>query len=326
MFFREFSNSQGVNDMGATPNFLPGYQSAKDPEVRAKFEKAWGKPVPEPLNEAGDIIQQAIEGKIKALYIMGEDPVMRYPDGQKVREALGNIEFIVCQDIFITETASYANVVLPGASFAEKTGTFTNMEGRVQRLAQQINLLGESLPDLQIISKVSERMGVKLKSDVPEEIMAEIAQLSPLHSGISTATGKGCGEMLSYSQGAASKGKAGIVSFSPPSAKPSDFPFTLVTGNLLHHLGPYSRKSEALNAVSGGSFVELNPKDRKELGIKEGEMILVESPRGRLNLPARFNSKSPQGVVFIPNNFENAPVNMLLSGNSEVAQVRIAKV
>ncbi|MBI5186171.1 MAG: molybdopterin-dependent oxidoreductase [Nitrospinae bacterium] len=324
MLFREFSNSQGVNDMGVTPNMLPGYQSAKDPKVREKFEKAWGKPVPEPGKETGDIIQQAIDGKIKALYIMGEDPVMRYPDGQKVREALGKIEFIICQDLFITETASYANVVLPGVSFAEKTGTFTNMEGRVQRFAQQISPLDEALPDLNILCKVAERMGAKLKSNISEEAMAEIAQLSPLYSGISTATGKGCGGTVSYSPGADSKGKAGIVSFSAPSEGPKDFPFTLVTGNLLHHLGPYSRKSEALNAVAGGSFVELSLKDMKELdGIKEGDMVLVESPHGRLSLPAKFNSKSPQGVAFIPNNFENAPVNILFSGNSEVTQVRI---
>lgn len=327
MLFREFSNSQGVNDMGVTPNMLPGYQSAKDPEVRAKFEKAWGKSIPEPGKETGDIIQQAIDGKIKALYIMGEDPALRYPDGQKVREALGNIEFIICQDIFITETASYANVVLPGVSFAEKTGTFTNMEGRVQRFAQQIRPLDDALPDLNIICKISERMGVKLKSDIPEEIMAETAQLSPLYSGISTATGKGCGETVSYSPGAALKGKAGIISFSPPVEGPRDFPFTLVTGNLLHHLGPYSRKSEALNAVAGWGFVEVSSKDRKELdGIKEGDMVIVESPRGRLSLPAKFNSKSPKGVVFIPNNFENAPVNMLFSGNSEVTQVRISRI
>lgn len=327
MLFREFSNSQGVNDMGVTPNMLPGYQSAKDPKVREKFEKAWGKPIPEPGKETDNIIQQAIDGKIKALYIMGEDPVMRYTDGQKVREALAKIEFIICQDIFITETASYANVILPGVSFAEKTGTFTNMEGRVQIFAQQIRPLDEALPDLNILCKVSERMGAKLKSGIPEEIMAETARLSPLYSGISTADGKGCGCTVSYSQGAASKGKAGIVSFSPPSEGPKDFPFTLVTGNLLHHLGPCSRKSGALNAVAGGSFIELSQKDRKVLdGIKEGDMVLVESPRGSLNLPAKFNSKSPQGVAFIPNNFENAPVNMLFSGNSEFTRVRISRV
>ena len=322
MLLREFCNSQGVNDMGVTPGHLPGYQSVKDPDVRAKFEEAWGKALPPIQEETGDIIRQALEGKIKALYILGEDLVMRYPDGQRIRDALSNVEFIVCQDIFLTETASYAHAVLPGVSFAEKTGTFTNMEGRVQRLTQQISPLDEALPDLAIFKKIAEQMGARVGSDIPEAVMEEIARVAPLYSGIRA----GENARVNYVQpGVPVKGRAVLLPFTPPNHSTTDFPFTLVTGNLLHHLGPYSRKSTALNAISPESFAEISPADRQKLGIKEGDMLVVESAKGKLTLPARVSGRTPQGIVFIPGNFENAPVNRLISGGEDITRVRVAR-
>lgn len=326
MLFREFSNSQGVNDMGVTPNHLPGYQSVQDSEVRKKFEKSWGQPLPEVGEDKRNIIEEAIEGKIKALYIMGEDLMTRYPDGQKVREALGKVDFIIYQDIFLTGTALCANVVLPGVSFAEKTGTFTNMEGRVQRLVQQINPVDESLQDHHILIKIAERMGSDLGPGHPDKIMYEAAQLLPLYNGISTITGKGISSRVNYADpGAKLPAKARTVPFAPPNHSTDEYPYALVTGNLLHNLGPFSEKSEALMAVCPGNFVEINPGDREKLGVADGDTLLVESSCGKLKLPARANARSPQGVVFIPNYFEGVPVNMLISEKDEVTRVRLSK-
>jgi len=345
------NNVQGACDMGALPDVYPGYQKVSLPEMRQKFATAWG--VDELPEETGltvvEIINAAYDGRIKALYIMGENPMVSDPDINHVRQALEKIDFLVVQDIFLSETAELADVVLPGASFAEKDGTFTNTERRIQRIRKAIDPVGESLPDWQIVSQIAERMGFREMSyDSPEEIMEEIASLTPIYGGIHydrlengglqwpCVTREHPGTPILHTEQFATKDGKG--NFVPLKYKPSaelpdaEYPLILTTERSLYqfHTATMTRKVEGLNILRGYEMVEMNPKDAAALGIGDGEVVRVTSRRGEVTAKVKVTEVSPPGVVAMSFHFSESPTNILtnpaLDPEAKIPELKVCAV
>jgi formate dehydrogenase alpha subunit len=323
------NNVQGACDMGALPNVYSGYQAVGDPDVRRKFETAWGGKLPaKPGLTITEIFDLAYRGEIKALYIIGENPLLSEPDIAHAREALERLEFLVVQDIFPSETAQLADVVLAGVSFAEKDGTFTNTDRRVQRVRQAIAPLGNSKPDWWITCQLGQRLGAKgFDFEHPEGIMEEISRLTPSYGGISYERLEGDGlqwpcptkahpgtPILHTQQFTRGKGKFIPVEYRPPMERPSSkYPLVLTTGRSLfqYHTGTMSRRVEGLNVFKGEGEVEINPADASRLRIKDGNKVKVSSRRGTVEARARVTNVSPVGVVFMTFHFAESPANQL---------------
>jgi len=299
------NNGQGVCDMGALPGLLPGYQSVADGQARRKFEEYWGVSLPaNPGLTAMEIMGQAKEGKIKGLYIMGENPVSSFPDKNLVTEALASLDFLVVQDMFLTETARLANIVLPAASFAEKEGTFTNFGGRVNRVQKAIEPIGESLPDWEIILRLADKMEHPLPFSSVQQVMDEIGELVPSYRGSTDSEGLDQGNLACFSP----------VEYTPP-VKESEvvYPFTLLTGTTLHHFGTGTRSSGSsrLKKFSPQAFLEIGASDAQKLAIADGEKVKIISPVGELTALAKITDTLPEGMLFIPVSFPGTPVNRL---------------
>ena len=322
------NDGQGACDMGALPDFLPGYQSVEDAQVRKKFEERWGVCLPTDGGlTAVEMIEGAKEGKIKAMYIVGENPASSFPHLSLVREALASLDLLVVQDMFLTETAKLATVVLPAASFAEKEGTFTNFEGRVQRVRQAIEPLGSSLPDWEIILELARRMYCPMPYPSPQQVMDEIEELVPLYQGISCADSEMMGrdELGSRPLRARRiyKGQflSGFARFSPvqyiPLAQtpPDGYPFTLLAGTILYQFGTGSRSSRSrrLSKLSLEAFVEIGHSDAEQLGINHGDEVKVISPVGEVTAMARITDTLPEGMLFMPLSFPTSPTSGLFS-------------
>jgi len=323
------NNVQGACDLGALPNVYTGYQAVADPAIREKFEAAWGCSLPSaPGLTITEIIPAAYEGEIKALYLIGENPALSEPDAGHAREALDKLEFFVVQDIFLTETAQLADVVLPGATFAEKDGTFTNTERRVQRVRKAIEPIGNSKPDWWITCQIAQRMGGKgFDFAYPSQIMEEIANLTPSYGGISYSRLDNGGlqwpcptqdhpgtPILHTKQFTRGKGRFIPLDYKPPMELPDDdYPLMLTTGRSLYHFhtGTLTRKVKGLNILRGEGLVEINPEDASALGITDGEMVKVISRRGEIEAKARVTEVSPRGVVFMTFHFAESPTNLL---------------
>jgi formate dehydrogenase alpha subunit len=318
------NNGQGACDMGTLPYFLPGYQLVSDAEKRKKFEEHWEVSLPEnPGITTLETIQQAKEGKIKGLYIVGENPALSYPNSDMIEQALDSLDFLVVQDMFLTETAKLANVVLPSASFAEKEGSFTNFEGRLGRIKKAIEPVGESLPDWEIILRLSEKMGYPLSFSSPREIMEEVKKLAPLHEGYTEPEKASRTECIPQERKRPWDGQflKGFVSFLPVEYNPQteektkDYPFTLITGAILHHFGNGGRtsKSQRLMQFTPEAYVEIGRPDAERLTIVAGDKVKIASPTGEVTAKARIVDTLPYESVFIPISFPEAPVNKLFS-------------
>ena len=323
------NNVQGACDMGALPTVYTGYQAVSDPEIRRKFESAWGCSLnPAPGLTVTELFDAAHRGKIKAMYIIGENPLLSEPDISHAREALERLEFLVVQDIFLTETARLADVVLPGVSFAEKDGTFTNTERRVQRVRKAIEPVGDSRPDWWITGELGRRMGRKgFEFSHPDEIMAEISRLTPSYGGISYERLENSGlqwpcptkehpgtPILHREKFTRGKGRFIPLGYKPPLELPDDeYPLILTTGRSLYqyHTGTMTRKVNGLNVLSGGGEVEISPADASRLGISDGEKVKVSSRRGEVFARAKVTDVSPVGVVFMTFHFAESPANIL---------------
>ncbi|MFN3532191.1 MAG: molybdopterin-dependent oxidoreductase [Candidatus Brocadia sp.] len=317
LFSRSHNNSQGVNDMGVVPGFFPGYGDINDTSIREKVEKLWG------VKLAGDIFQKdsvnivdlALNGKLKALYVMGENPVINYPNGKDVREAFKRIDFIVVQDTFMTETAQLADVVLPTVTYAEKEGTSTNMGLTVQRLNKAIQPVGDARPDWQIICDLAKKMGQPYSYASTKEVLNEIGSIVPIYAGVNYDRLKR--KEFQWASFVYDKNKPTMYTFDivqPESLKiikKKDFPFILLTGASLNHQGTFSRHSKALTLVAPECFVEINRKDAQEMHIQGGDMVTVESMQNKIKLKAKVSGKPPEGIVFIPEDYEWVPVNLL---------------
>jgi len=322
------NNVQGACDLGALPNVYPGYQAVTDPQVKARFEAAWGCSLPpKPGLAVTEMIEQAGDG-IKAAYIIGENPALSEPDARHAQQALAKLDFLVVQDIFLSETAKIADVILPGASFAEKDGTFTNTERRVQRIRKAVELAGDSRPDWLATCQIAKRLGGKgFNFSHPAEIMEEISALTPIYGGISYKRLEAGGlqwpcptpehpgtPILHTRQFTRGKGQFIPLTYKPPMELPDDeYPLVLTTGrSLFHwHTGTVSRKVKGLNAFMGEGLIEINPEDASALGISDGEMVKVSSRRGEITAKTKVTEVSPPGVVFMTFHFAESPANVL---------------
>lgn len=324
------NNVQGACDMGALPNVYPGYQAVPSEAVKEKFEAGWACSLPptKPGLTVTEIFEAAYNGQIKAMYIMGENPVLTEPEAKHAIEALQRLELLIVQDCFLTETAQYAHIVLPSTTFAEKDGTFTNTERRVQRVRKAIEPVGNSQPDWWIIGQVGQRMGSDgFSFNNPSQIMDEIARLTPSYGGISyrrlekdglqwpCPTEEHPGTPILHTE-IFTRGKGQFV---PLEYKPSveapdeDYPLVLTTGRSLfhYHTGTMSRKVKGLNMFHSEELVEINPQDATAFSIADGEAVRVISRRGEVDVRAKITEASPVGVVFMTFHFAESPTNQL---------------
>ncbi len=324
------NNVQGACDMGAVPTHYPGYQPVDDPAVRARFEAAWGVELnPKPGLKATDVFPAAIEGKIRGLYICGEDPVVSDPDTAHILKALESLDFFVVQDLFLTETAKHADVVLPAVSFAEKEGTFTNTERRVQRVRRAVKCRGEMRLDTDILIELMNAMGYPQKQMTAAEIMDEIAALTPSFGGISHARLDQLESGLQWPCPAPDhpgtpilhvngpvRGRALFypAAFTPSAELPDEeYPFLLSTGRILYHYNAAAMTARApgLLEMANEGFVQVHVRDARRLGIDDGERVRVTSRRGSITATAQVGRKVSQGEVWMPFHFPDSPVNQL---------------
>jgi formate dehydrogenase alpha subunit len=330
------NNVQGACDMGALPNVFPGYQSVANEEVVKKFENAWGvKLSREPGMKLTTMFPAAIKGEIKAMYIMGENPVLTDADALHIREALSKLEFFVFQDLFMNETAEYAHVILPACSYAEKDGTFTNTERRVQRIRKAIEPIGDSREDGWIVSEIARRMGAKgFEDDTPSHIWDEIARLTPAFAGISyRRLDEGSLQwpcpsedhpgtcILHEAVFARPSGKGNFVAikYRPP-VEPTDaeYPLLLITGRRLYHYhATMTRKVDILNTLMSEEEMQISPEDAASLGISAGDIVRVASRQGEVRVRARVTEAVPAGVVHMAFHFVETPTNVLISSRPE---------
>ena len=327
------NNVQGACDMGASPTDFPGYQKVTNPEVRAKFEQAWGVSLPaEPGMFATDCFPAMLEGTIRGLFIFGEDPMRTDPDTNHVRRALSALDFLVVDELFLTETAKLADVVLPGISYAEKEGTFTNTERRVQRVRKAVPNPGNAKPDTWIFTELMNRMGYPQPHLTPAQIMEEISSLTPSYGGISHARldseelhGQGlqwpCPSpehpgtpILHVGQFSRGRGLFAPYAYVPSMELPDEsYPFLLMTGRILYHYNACAMtdKTPEIVEIAGGSFLELNDQDAARLGIADGDTIRVSSRRGAIETTARVSGKTSPGECWMPFHYLEGNCNWL---------------
>ena len=322
------NNVQGACDMGGLPNVYTGYQRVDDEAVRQKFEKAWGVSLPpRPGLTLMEMMKGIGDGKIKALFILGENPLLSDPNASKVKEELKHLDLLAVQDIFLTETAELAHVVLPGVSFAEKDGTFTNTERRVQRVRKAIDPIGNSRADWQIILDLSSRLGYPMTYASPKEVMDEIASLTPSYGGIrydrleTTGLQWPCPTpdhpgtpFLHKDKFTRGKGKFHVTPYVPAPELPDEkYPFLLTTGRVLYHFHTVmTRKSKSLSEIYPEGVLEMNPEDAKRLQIQpDNGLVEVASRRGRVRVKVKVSENLPPGVVFMTFHFKEAAANLL---------------
>jgi formate dehydrogenase major subunit/formate dehydrogenase alpha subunit len=368
------NNVQGACDMGGLPNVFPAYQPITSPEAIEKFAKAWGLDNGPRTVDGGtvrglssavgltvtEMIPGILEGKIHALYVLGEDPVMSDPDTHHIRKCLEAVDFLALQEIFPSETSQYADVLLPGVSFAEKAGTFTNTERRVQMVRRAIEPLGGARPDWQIISEIAKRILAgtpnRVRNEAPHsgwdyrdtsQIMTEINALTPSYGGI-THDRLEKGERLQWpcpsqdhpgtpilhtKQFTRGKGKLAPIDHIPPAEEPNDdYPMILSTGRVLYHWhgGEMTRRSKGIMQVYGKALVELNPDDATRLGINGKKTVRVTSRRGSIEAEAWVTDRVPPGMVYANFHFPEASANELtiaaLDPVSKIPEYKIAAV
>lgn len=343
------NNVQGACDMGALPNVYSGYQSVADANARAKFERAWGKPLPpQPGLTVVEMMNAAAAGQLRAMYIMGENPMLSDPDVNHVREALGKLDLLVVQDIFMTETAQLADVVLPAASFAEKEGTFTNTDRHVLRVRKAVEAPGQAREDWRILCEVAQRLGSDgFGFHSTAEVMAEVARVTPSYGGISherldrgenlawpcpTADSPGT-PILHMERFTRGLGRFFAIEYRGPRELPDEeFPLILTTGRTMfhYHTGTMTRRTGLLNHEQPTGYVEINPTDAAALDIANGEMVEVRSRRGAIEIAAQVTERVPQGTVFIPFHFAECAANVLtnpaLDPDAKIPELKVCAV
>lgn len=325
------NNVQGACDMGGLPNVYTGYQKVDVDDVQAKFAKAWGLDVEaldaKPGLKLTEMFPAAVDGKIKAMYIMGENPLVSDADLAHIEHCVEALEFFVVQDIFLTETAQQADVVLPGVSFAEKNGTFVNSERLVQRVRKALTIPGEAREDREIIAELSTRMGYQMKYDSAEAVMREISQVTPSYGGITYQRLEAGGlawpcpdnehpgtPILHVNTFARGKGLFFAIDHQPPAEETdSEYPFILSTGRVLSHFhtGTMTRKGEGLNKVHPEVKAEINAVDAEKLEVGNDDLLKITSRRGSIEVKAQISRRPAAGVVFVPFHFHEVAVNRL---------------
>ncbi len=335
---RGHNNVQGASDHGAMPDNLPGYQKVADPEVRAKFEKAWGVKLPaQPGLNNHEMIDAIYEGKLKGMYLFGEEMSLVDSNANFVSEGLARLEFFVVQDIFFTETCRYADVILPASPSLEKEGTFTSTERRIQRLYQVFEPLGQSQPDWRIIQSVANRLGAGWNYQHPSEICAEMAQLTPLMAGVRydrlegyntlqwPVEADGSDQPLLYTQGFHTPdGKARLVPLEwsePSEPQDAEYDLHLNNGRLLEHFheGNMTYRTEGIRARTPCTFVEVSPQLAQERGLKSGSLVELSSRYGTVRVQALVTDRVEGSELYMPMNSSDEPVNRLTSSHTDKA-------
>jgi len=325
------NNVQGASDAGLIPFAYPDYQVVTAAQNRLRFEQAWGRPLdPNAGLTVVEIAHAALEGKVKGMYILGENPFLSDPNTNKVRRALANLDFLVVQDIFLTETAEFADVILPATSYFEKTGTYTNTDRRVQLGRKVMDPPGQAREDWRVICEISTRMGYPMNYESPAEVFRELVSLSEGYRGLTHdvlgATGKlwPCpdpaqqdGQAILFAERfptPSGRGKFVPCTWQPARELPdAEFPFVLNTGRVLEHwhTGSMTRRSQALAQIEPEAFACIHPADLARLGLAPGGMVRVSSRRGAICLKARADDTLEPGCVFIPFHFREAAANVL---------------
>ncbi|MDY3005644.1 formate dehydrogenase subunit alpha [Anaerococcus porci] len=341
------NNVQGACDMGALPTDYTGYQKVFIDPVRESMESFWKSNLPSKKGlTLTEMINSAGKGDIKFLYIMGENPMISDPDLKHVKKSLENLDFLLVQDIFLTETAELADLVLPASSFAEKDGTFTNTERRIQRVNKAINPIGQSKADWKIIMEISNLLGYEEYYNSPSEIMDEIALCTPSYSGISykrlekeslqwPCVGKehpGTKYMHKNTM-ARGKGLFKAIEYEESKELPDeDYPLILTTGRMLYqyHTRTMTGKIEGLNEIAGKSYIEISPKTAKIYNVEDGEKIRVKSRRGSVESFVKITEKVEPGVVFMPFHYADGPANLLtnpvLDPIAKIPELKVSSV
>jgi formate dehydrogenase alpha subunit len=341
------NNVQGATDMGCIPDFYTGYQKVTIPGVRQKFEKAWGAKLSDRAGmTATEMTLAAHEGKLMAMYIMGENPVLSDPDINHTVKALKKLDFLIVQDIFMTETAELADVVLPAACFAEKDGTFTNTDRRVQRVRKAVEPPDEAKEDSFIVIELAKRFGYEMSTDLIEDVFLEAGKLWPALAGITykriakaglqwpcpTLNHPGTPYLF---KGGFPRGKAAFsaIGYLPSAELPdNDYPFLLSTGRQLfqYHTGSMIRRINAFCEVSPEAFIEIHPEDAGKLDINDGDMVKVTSRRGNIDVRAFISGRPSRGLVFIPFHYREAAANVLTSSYldpvSKIPELKVCAV
>lgn len=340
------ANVQGACDVGGLPNYYTGYQNVALEASHKKFETAWGSipPVDKPGLTVVEMTNAAQRGEIKTMYIVGENPALSDPDSNHVRTCLRSLDFLVVQDLFMTETAQLADVVLPGATFAEKEGSFTNSERRVQLVHRALNPLGESRPDWEIIGEVGQRTLAAVWPELPQtiaeapyglwdhmnpaEILDEIADLTVSYAGIRQHRLEKLGSLqwpcpdekhpgtpiLHVGKFARGLGRFLAMDFLPPAELPDDdYPLLLTTGRVLwhYHTGSLTRRAQGLAAIYPEGLMEMHPEDAARLDVADGEMVRVASRRGEVTVKTDVTDTIQPGVVFMTFHFPDSAANFL---------------
>ncbi len=346
------NNVQGACDMGGLPDVYSGYQKVIDPEARRRMAEAWNveQLSDKPGMKATQMIPAAHDGTLKALYVIGENPLVSDPDVNHAEKSLNNLDFLVVQDIFLTETARLADVVLPSVCFAEKDGTFANTERRVQRVRKAVDPPGQAWDDWKIISEIATRMGYPMAYENSRQIMEELSKVTPSYAGINyerieyegihwpcpTAEHPGT-PILHRDQFTRGKGLFHAIDYIEPAEMTDDeYPLYLTTGRLLYqyHTGTMSMKTGGLNQIAPEAFVEISPQDASKFEMEEGCRVNIDSRRGTIQARIKISRKAVTGTVFIPFHYAAAAANRLtnaaldpISGIPEykVCAVRLSK-
>ncbi len=341
------NNVQGATDMGCIPDFFPGYQKVNIPGVKQKFQTIWGVRLSDKIGlTATEMTKAAFEGSLKAMYIMGENPALSEPDINHTIKTLKKLDFLVVQDIFMTETAELADVVLPAACFAEKDGTFTNTDRSVQRIRKAVEPPGEAKEDAYIIIELAKRLGYEMRYDSIEDIFHEAGKLWPALAGITykRITQKGLqwpcptsnhpGTQYLF-KGGFPRGSATFTSvhYKPSEEVPDhEYPFILTTGRQLfqYHTGSMTRRIDAINTISPGAYLEIHPEDADTLGLSDGDRVKISSRRGSVDTRVIVSGRPSRGVVFMPFHFREAAANILtniaLDPISKIPELKVCAV
>lgn len=328
------NNVQGACDMGGLPNVMTGYQPVSDPKIIEKFSKAWGKKLSDrPGLTITDMIPAMLEGKLKGLYIIGENPKLSDPDWNHLNHALKELDFMVVQELFLSETAQVADVVFSAASVAEKEGTITNTERRCMRMRKAIEPIGNTLSDWEIICKLSTAMGYEMNYENPEEIFNEIRSLTPKSYAGMTYDRLGLDGLhwpcpdtdhpgtpyLHKDQFTRGKGKFHAIEYKDPAEMPDkEYPYFLTTGRMFAHFhtGTMTRVSPHLDVEQTTGYVSINPKDAAALEAKEGDVLILSSRRGQIEAPAKLTDSVAPGLLFLPIHFGENPTNVLTNAEA----------
>jgi formate dehydrogenase alpha subunit len=323
------NNVQGACDMGGLPDVYSGYQKVNDPDARRRMAETWNvAELPgQPGMKATQMIPAAHDGTLKALYIIGENPLVSDPDVNHAEKSLNNLDFLVVQDIFLTDTAQLADVVLPSTCYAEKDGTFANTERRVQRVRQAVKPPGQAWGDWKIICEIATRLGYAMAYDNSRQIMDEISKVTPSYAGLSyerieheglhwpcpTPEHPGT-PILHREQFTRGRGFFHAIDYIEPAEKIDDeYPLYLTTGRLLYqyHTGTMSMKTQGLNEIAPEAFVEISPQDARKFEVEEGSRVNIDSRRGTIQARIKISRKAVSGTVFIPFHYARAAANRL---------------